>query len=249
MAEQKESSVLFSLKELMSLEEDRIKQEENERKRQEDAAIQARLDAERRQRAEEEARMRAADEERRVSEQRTREESTRLDAIRQAEIERARLDAENAARTEQLRHQQEHERQLHAMSQDKGKKKLLWAAIGSGVFLLIALIGGGVAIKNANDRQKALEDQLMSLNSSNEDLQKKLGSATTPEERRALEAELQANQEAIKNLKDHPNTAPAAAAPRPVVRSGGGGAKPAGGGAGVKPPCNCTPGDPLCSCL
>jgi colicin import membrane protein len=246
MAEQKESSVLFSLKELMSLEEDRIKQEENERKRQEDAAIQARLDAERRQREEEEARMRASDEARRVSEQRTREESTRLDAIRQAEIERARLDAENAARTEQLRHQQEHERQLHAMSQDKGKKKLQWIAIGSGVFLLIAIVGGGFAIKTSLDRQQALETQLTSLNSSNDELQKKLGSATTPEERQRLEAELQANQEAIKNLKDHPNTPPTAV--RPVVRNTGGpSVKPAT--PGVKPPCNCTPGDPLCSCL
>jgi colicin import membrane protein len=248
MAEQKESSVLFSLKELMSLEEDRIKSEENERKRKEDAAIQARVDADRRQREEEEARMRAADEQRRVSEQRTREESTRLDAIRAAEIERARLDAENAARTEQLRHQQEHERQLHAMSQDKGKKKLLWIAIGSGVFLLVALIGGGVAIKSSLDRQKALEDQLTSLNSSNDDLQKKLGSATTPEERQRLEAELQANQEAIKNLKDHPNAAPTTAV-KPVVRTGGGPAVKPGGGGGTKPPCNCTPGDPLCSCL
>jgi colicin import membrane protein len=231
----------------MSLEEDRIKQEENERKRQEDAAIQARLDAERRQREEEEARMRASDEARRVSEQRTREESTRLDAIRQAEIERARLDAENAARTEQLRHQQEHERQLHAMSQDKGKKKLQWIAIGSGVFLLIAIVGGGFAIKTSLDRQKALEDQLTSLNSSNDDLQKKLGSATTPEERQRLEAELQANQEAIKNLKDHPNN-PAPVANKPVIRNTGGpAAKPNTGG--TKPPCNCTPGDPLCSCL
>jgi colicin import membrane protein len=248
MAEQKESSVLFSLKELMSLEEDRIKQEENERKRQEDAAVQARLDAERRQREEEEARMRASDEARRVSEQRTREESTRLDAIRQAEIERARLDAENAARTEQLRHQQEHERQLHAMSQDKGKKKLQWIAIGSGVFLLIAIVGGGFAIKTSLDRQKALEDQLTSLNSSNDDLQKKLGSATTPEERQRLEAELQANQEAIKNLKDHPNNPPPTVT-KPVVRTGGGGPAVKPNTGGTKPPCNCTPGDPLCSCL
>jgi colicin import membrane protein len=248
MAEQKESSVLFSLKELMSLEEDRIKQEENERKRQEDAAIQARLDAERRQREDEEARMAASDEARRVSEQRTREDSTRLDAIRQAEIERARLDAENAARTEQLRHQQEHERQLHAMSQDKGKKKLQWIAAGFGVFFLIAVVGGGFAVKSSLDRQKALEDQLSSLNGSNDDLQKKLGSATTPEERQRLEAELQANQEAIKNLKDHPNAAPTAVV-RPAARTGGGGAKPAGGTPGTKAPCNCTPGDPLCSCL
>ena len=53
MAEQKESSVLFSLKELMSLEEDRIKQEEDDRKRKEQAEQQARLDAERRAREEE----------------------------------------------------------------------------------------------------------------------------------------------------------------------------------------------------
>lgn len=50
MAEQKESSVLFSLKELMSLEEDRIRQEDNDKKRKEEAEMQARLDAERRAR-------------------------------------------------------------------------------------------------------------------------------------------------------------------------------------------------------
>ena len=38
MAEQKESSVLFSLKELMSLEEDRIRTEEAERTAQAQAA-------------------------------------------------------------------------------------------------------------------------------------------------------------------------------------------------------------------
>jgi molecular chaperone GrpE len=42
MAEQKESSVLFSLKELMSLEEDRIRQEEAERQRAQQAELQAR---------------------------------------------------------------------------------------------------------------------------------------------------------------------------------------------------------------
>ena len=57
MAEQKESSVLFSLKELMNLEEDRIRQEESARKAKQEAELQARLDAERRQREEEEARL------------------------------------------------------------------------------------------------------------------------------------------------------------------------------------------------
>ena len=50
MAEQKESSVLFSLKELMNLEEERIKQEEQERERQAAAVLAAQQDAEKRAR-------------------------------------------------------------------------------------------------------------------------------------------------------------------------------------------------------
>ncbi len=50
MAEQKESSVLFSLKELMSLEEDRIQAEENERNERARAEDAARSAAERAQR-------------------------------------------------------------------------------------------------------------------------------------------------------------------------------------------------------
>jgi len=245
MAEQKESSVLFSLKELMNLEEDRIRTEENEKKRLEEAALQARLDAERRAREQEEARIRAAEEERRVHEQRQREEGARLDAIRNAEMEKARLDAENAARLEQLRHQQEHERQIHALSQDKSKKKLQWIAIASGVFLLIAVIGGGFAIKSSLDKQKMLEDQLSSLNGESEALKAKLGSATSPEERARLQAELEAKEAAIKDLKDHPNTVSTAA--RPAVRTGP--AQPKSNKGDTGKPCNCTPGDPLCSCL
>ena len=59
MSEQKESSVLFSLKELMNLEEDRIKQEEETKRATAEAAERARLDSERRSRDEEEARIRA----------------------------------------------------------------------------------------------------------------------------------------------------------------------------------------------
>ena len=50
MAEQKESSVLFSLKELMNLEEDRIRQEDEEKKQRAEADARARSDAERRAR-------------------------------------------------------------------------------------------------------------------------------------------------------------------------------------------------------
>ena len=83
MSEQKESSVLFSLKELMNLEEDRIKTEETSKAEQARQAEQARLDAERAAREAEEARIHAENEKRRLEESRQREETARLEAIRQ----------------------------------------------------------------------------------------------------------------------------------------------------------------------
>lgn len=249
MAEQKESSVLFSLKELMNLEEDRIKQEETERQRQEQAVVNARLEAERKAREEEEARMAAAEEQRRQGEQRSREEQARLEAIRHAEIEKARLDAENAARLEQLRAHQAHEQNITALKQDKGKKNLLFIAIGAGILLVVVMIGGGIAIKGQMDKAAALQAQLGQLAQDEADIKSQMANASA-EDKARLQAELDAKEAAIQNLKDHPNavqtTAPVS---HPVAHTGGGGG---GGGskpASTKPPCNCTPGDPLCSCL
>ena len=85
MAEQKESSVLFSLKELMNLEENRIKEEEAEKaaRARAEAERKAREDAERR--AAEERRLREEEEARRGEEQRKREELARVEAIRLGE--------------------------------------------------------------------------------------------------------------------------------------------------------------------
>jgi colicin import membrane protein len=246
MSEQKESSVLFSLKELMSLEEDRIRKEEDERRRREEAELQAKLEAERRARAEEEARIQAEEARRRAEEQRAREEAARLEAIRQAEVEKARLDAENAARIEALRHQQEHERQLEAVRADKGKKRLALIAGASGFVLLVALIGGGIVIKNQIDRQHQLESQLNALTSEKEDIERKLRAAKTDDERARLQAELDEANRRIADFKNNPAPAPTQTVKRPT-----GGNTPAGTGAKQpdKPKCNCTPGDPLCSCL
>jgi len=250
MAEQKESSVLFSLKELMSLEEDRIRQEEAERRRQEEAATSARLESERRAREEEEARLRAIEDERQAGEQKQREEAARLEAIHHAEIERARLEAENAARLQQQRNQQEHAERIAALSQDKSKKKLLYIAVSSGVFLLLVLVFGGMAIKNSLDRQKVLEDTISTLNQDAEKLKAEMAQATTPEERARLERELAENQKAMQDLKSNPDKAPQAP-PRPRVRQAPGAGAPASGASPDKPkgPCDCKPGDPLCSCL
>src|SRR5262249_8905863 len=124
MSEQKESSVLFSLKELMSLEEDRIRSEEADRAAAAAAAERARVEAEQRAREAEEARIRAEEERRRSEEQRMREEAARLDAIKHGEIEEARVEAEQRARLDAMSAQQHHERHLAAIQGDEQKHKL-----------------------------------------------------------------------------------------------------------------------------
>ena len=62
MSEQKESSVLFSLKELMNLEEDRIKTEETSKAEAARRAEQERVETERRKQEEEAARLHAEEE-------------------------------------------------------------------------------------------------------------------------------------------------------------------------------------------
>lgn len=255
MAEQKESSVLFSLKELMNLEEDRIRQEEDDKQRKADAEMQARLESERRAREAEEARIREEDQRRRAEEQRSREEQARLEAMRQAEVERARVEAENAARIQAMQAQQEHERQLTHIKESQGKKKATFIAMGVGAVALIGIIGGGVALKVQSDKQaladaqhkselaeqqakldKAMRD-LAEQNEAVKSLEGAVANAKTDAEKKAAEAALLAAKEEQKKKAG-------------TVSSFKGPAGP-GVSPGVKPakPCNCQPGDPLCSCL
>ena len=255
MAEQKESSVLFSLKELMNLEEDRIRQEEASRKAKQEAELQARLDAERRVREDEEARIRGEEERRRAEEQRIREEQARVEAIRHAEVEKARLDAENAARLEAMRHQQEHERRLQSIKQDKHKRNLLIAAIGAALLLVFGAVGFVMVVqKNAREREQAAAEQqrqtmelqakLDALNKQLEDgnknidnLTAQLGPVSDTAQKLALE----------KQLEQAKKDQAAAAAMRARVQA----SRPAGGSGPPKPraACTCQSGDPLCSCI
>jgi colicin import membrane protein len=251
MSEQKESSVLFSLKELMNLEEDRIKTEEQAKAAAQAAAEQARAHAERAARDAEEARIRAEEERRRFEEQRSREESARLEAIRQAEIERARLEAEQHARMAAMTAQQQHEQKLAALTHDESKKKLRKTLIG--VIAGVIVIGGLTTffvVKSSQENEariqaeaakaRELEEQNKRLEAQRIESEKKVGSlldqlssAKDEATRLALQKQLEAEQERQKKL------------------TVGGGGRPAAGspGGGAKPPCNCQPGDPLCSCL
>ena len=254
MSEQKESSVLFSLKELMTLEEDRIKTEEAEKAAAVAAEEQARAAAEQQAREEEEARIAAEEERRRQDESRQREEAAKLEAIRQAEVEKARLDAEQQARMAAMQAQQEQERALAAIHQDEGKKKLRNYLIGGGIaaFVLVAAIGGiGYSnyVKAEEDRQAAAAEQAA--------LQEKLAK---------MEADLKAGQENINGLmKDLDNAkdeatreklqaqlqAAKAEQEKKTKQFRGMGSAPAkgGGDAPAKQACNCDPNDPLCDCF
>ncbi len=250
MAEQKESSVLFSLKELMNLEEDRIRQEDDDKKKRAEAEVQARQEAERKAREQEQARLQAEEDRRRNEEQRKKEEAARLDAIRHAEIEKARVEAEQRARIEAMSKQQEHERHLSTLKHDEHKKKLqrmVFMSVGGGV-VLIALVlfiafrkseadarekeAARVALMQQAEEAKKLQAQVAEQTQKVNDLLAQLATAQDDKTRAELQAKLRDAQKAQAGLQKK--------------ASGGGGETPAPKAA---KPCNCQPGDPLCSCL
>lgn len=251
MSEQKESSVLFSLKELMNLEEDRIRGEEEQKEAQKNAEQQARLSAEKAARDAEESRIRAEEERRRAEETRAREEAARLEALRQGEVERARVEAEQQARLTAMSAQQSHERQLEAIRTDKSKKGLRNTLIGlSAGFVVIGTIVGVVVYKNHQESEKQqaslkaeaeqkekqlkeLEGKIAAQESAEKDLLNRLASETDLKKKAELEAQLNATRAETDRLKG----------------GTGGGFRPKGGGDAPPKACNCKPTDPLCDCL
>jgi colicin import membrane protein len=253
MAEQKESSVLFSLKELMNLEENRIKEEEQEKEKRARAEAERRAREEAERRAAEAARLQQEEDARRAEELRKREESTRLEAIRLGEIEKAKAEAEHIARMQAMQAQQAHEQQIAALASDSTKKRLKLIVAGVSAVLVIGGILTAVMISKANEEQrqrdaialaerqrveaaqkKALEE-LDKLRADQEALQSQLANAKDEAARREIEAKLAASK-ADSDAKAK------------AVRSGGG-SRPSGGGKKAGSDCNCPPGDPLCSCL
>lgn len=246
MAANNESSVLFSLKELVNLEADRLRREEDEKKQRDNEALAARVDAERRAREAELARIEAAEAQRRAAEQRAREEATRLDAIRLAEVERARVAAENAARLEALKRQQEHERELTALKEQSGRKKLV-VVLGALAFALVTAIGiGGYVIHEANraaataqaeaqrliEQKNAIDDRMKELE------REKAGKSAA--ERAELEARIQKLEDDKKKLLDQQRERSTSGPRSPTAVPAPQRQKPAG----CQP--KCAKGDPLC---
>lgn len=253
MSEQKESSVLFSLKELMNLEEDRIRTEEDAKAHRAAQEESARVAAERAAHEAQEARLRSEEERRRLEEQRSREEAARLEAIRQGEVERARHEAEAQARQTAMAAQQQHEQKLAAIKGDEQKKKLrnLLIGLGVGAVVLVGGIGGfaynqhvksqeelrkqQVAAAEAEKKLTDMQRQLKEKEDAAKDLERQV--ATEKDERK--KAELQAKLDAAKAEVQSQKT---------NIGSFKGNASTGSGAAAPAKPCGCNKLDPLCDC-
>jgi colicin import membrane protein len=152
----RESSVVFSLNELMALEEQRLAEEAAAREAA-IAAEAARARAERRA-AEEAAERRrlaeeAAEEEaRRLELQRATEERARLDALRAAELAKAERAVEAQARLEALALAQEHERKLAALKADRNARRLKFALVGNVVALFASAAVAALVLRHHEAR-------------------------------------------------------------------------------------------------
>lgn len=156
-SEKRESSVLFSLRELRSIEETRVREEEDAAKAAEEARIRARMDEERRGREVEEAKIRAQEDaarrDREMADQRARE-----DAVRVQEAE-ARARAEQNAQLEAQRLQ--HEMELRRREVEK--KRPTWllitvgAAVVAAVVAVVLMVRSNTASDEADRRARASE--------------------------------------------------------------------------------------------
>jgi colicin import membrane protein len=144
MAEYRESSMLFSLKGLMDVEDRRVTAERAEQQRKLDAARAARLESERVAR-EAQARLAEAARERAFHEELSRREHlARLQTRREAELERARHEAEARARLELSAQEQAHAERLRQMAeQTRARRGRTWSVGASSLaaLTLVASLG------------------------------------------------------------------------------------------------------------
>ena len=146
MAERRENSVLFSLKELRGIEDGRVKKEKEEADARLEAERAAKLAAERAIREAEERRIREEEDRvRRLEEE--KENRLREDQIRVQEAERrARVEGEVRLQEERMR------LEVHAKTQQKSPMKAILGVTG-----VLVIIAGGLGYKMYSDNQATLQ--------------------------------------------------------------------------------------------
>jgi len=193
MAENRENSVLFSLRELRTIEEERIQEEKDAARTAEEERIRQQMDAERRAKDEAEAKRQAGED----AERRDREERERLareERMRvEAEAERARVEAQ--ARLEQERLQKEME--IRAI---EASKKFPTFLVVTSIALVLAM--GGFGYYAYSTSQEA--DKKAAKSKANLEAYQKEVKTAQKEIDEAIDAERAATKEllASKNIED-----------------------------------------------
>ena len=248
MAEKKESSVLFSLRELREIEEERIQEEHSAKKRAEEERIRAQQEAERRAREEEEGRRRAAEQAERSAreavENREREERLRVEEAER----RARVEAQASLE------QQRMHKELEIRAIEAQKKKPTWLiAVAGGLVLVVGILGFWAYNRSQQaDKEKAeAAAQLKQLQDSINDAQTKYDSAIKEVDdkyQKLLAAKTDSEKAAAQAALDEAKQKQAAQGKilsdlKTKARRGGGGEGKKDDGKIVN---KCDPNDPLC---
>jgi len=246
-----ESSVLFSLRQLMDLEQSRILEEQERELQMQRAQAAAKLEAELRLARDEEGRRRAVAQARIAEEALRREEQARLDAIREAELLKARMVAAEELRLRES--EAEHTRrrellELDATHEKRRLKRALWAvgiaasaALAIGTFTYV----GVVAPKQARERSE-LERANDEARSKAEEMRRSL--ATSQSAADQLNEALQAEKNKRERLeREAIEAARASAKPADPARPVGGRLVISTAKASEEPPCD--PRDPMCFSL
>jgi hypothetical protein len=244
MAEKRENSVLFSLRELRTIEEERVQEEADAVREAEEARLRAQMEAEQAARSAEEAKRRAAEE---------AERSAREDAERQAREEQLRLEeAERRARVE-AQAQLERDRLAREMEiravEAKNKKPTWLIALAAFLVLSVAGLGyWGYTVMEEKEQQEKLaaaykekvekyQGDIDSLVNDIKASADQIAAAKSEEERLAAQAEMARKEKALKEKR----AALAALQKEGKKKRGNGSSKPKK----PKGP-KCDPNDPLC---
>ena len=227
MAERQETSVMVSIQEILR---DAQSREEQEKVEAESARSPGRAAARSTRRAGARTRRRPASAPRKRSASaaptRSSDAQAEIQAMQEAHVQRARSEAEAQARLAEMAARQEHERQLHALSQDKHKKRLTMILVGPrrGARSSAASAAASPSRTDRRDRPLAPQAQLRALQDEKDKadqeqarLKAELENTKDPEKIAALQAQLDEQQTKasaqLADLRDRPATSqPAEAA-------------------------------------
>ncbi|MEO5725913.1 MAG: hypothetical protein ABI134_16160 [Byssovorax sp.] len=149
-----DTSVTFSLAELASLEQERVREEDLERSRAREKEARALRDAETQRREAEAARLAAESEARARREREEAAEKVRLEARERVAADVARIEVEARARLEADNAVRAHELSMLRARTETGQRRLLTAL---AVALGLVLSGGGVAAYQVSQHVAGLE--------------------------------------------------------------------------------------------